>query len=72
MVSLTCSVCPDLVVAAQRIAALNPLISADIYDINHFEELKDKYQIMSVPCMVINDGAPVFGKKDIQQIIELI
>ena len=72
MVSLTCSVCPDLVAAAQRIAALNPLISTDIYDINHFGDLKDKYQIMSVPCMVIDDKAPVFGKKDISQILELI
>lgn len=71
MVSLTCTMCPDLVVAAQRIASLNKNVSAEIYDLNHFPDLRDKYQIMSVPCMVINDGKPNFGKKDIGQILEL-
>ena len=72
MVSLTCTMCPDLVVAAQRIASLNPKVSTEVYDLNHFPDLRDKYQIMSVPCMVINDGKPSFGKKDIAQVLELI
>ena len=72
MVSLTCTMCPDLVVAAQRIASLNPKVSTEVYDLNHFPDLRDKYQIMSVPCMVINDGKPNFGKKDIAQVLELI
>ncbi len=72
MVSLTCTMCPDLVIAAQRIASLNPKVSTEVYDLNHFSALRDKYQIMSVPCMVINDGKPNFGKKDIAQILELI
>ena len=72
MVSLTCTRCPDLVVAAQRIASLNPKVSTEVYDLNHFPDLRDKYQIMSVPCMVINDGKPNFGKKDISQVLDLI
>lgn len=72
MVSLTCTMCPDLVVAAQRIASLNPKVSTEVYDLNHFPDLRDKYQIMSVPCMVINDGKPNFGKKDISQVLDLI
>ena len=72
MVSLTCTMCPDLVVAAQRIASLNPKVSTEVYDLNHFPALRDKYQIMSVPCMVINDGKPNFGKKDISQVLDLI
>lgn len=72
MVSLTCTVCPDLVIAAQRIAAASARVRTDIYDINHFGDFKDKYQIMSVPCMVINENKPVFGKKDIKQILDLI
>ena len=71
-VSLTCTMCPDLVVAAQRIASLNPKVSADVYDLNHFPALRDKYNVMSVPCYVINDGAPNFGKKDVDQLLELI
>lgn len=72
MVSLTCTMCPDLVVAAQRIASLNPKVSTEVYDLNHFPDLRDKYQIMSVPCMVIDGGKPNFGKKDISQVLDLI
>lgn len=72
MVSLTCTMCPELVVAAQRIASVSPNVTTEVYDLNHFPDLRDKYQIMSVPCMVINDGKPNFGKKDISQVLDLI
>lgn len=72
MVSLSCTMCPELVSSAQRIAAGNGKITTDVYDINHFEKLKEKYQVMSVPCMVINDEKPVFGKKNINQLLELM
>jgi len=72
IVSLTCTMCPELVTAAQKIAAENSLVSAEVYDINHFGELKDKYKIMSVPCMVINNDKVVFGKKNIKQLLELL
>ena len=39
----------------------------------HFKELKDTYDVMSVPCLVINDGQKVdFGKKNLSQILSLI
>ena len=64
LVSLSCTMCPELVTAAQRIAAENPHITAQVYDLNHFPDLRERYQVMSVPCLVINDGAQVsFGKK---------
>ena len=72
LVSLSCTMCPDLVVAAQRIAAENPRVSVEVYDIHHFEELKNRYKVMSVPCMVINDEKVFFGKKNVQQVLELI
>ncbi|MDD6661446.1 MAG: FAD-dependent oxidoreductase [Lachnospiraceae bacterium] len=72
LVSLSCTMCPDLVVAAQRIASLNPLVTAEVYDIAHFPELKEKYNVMSVPCLVINQDKISFGKKNIQQLLELI
>lgn len=72
MVSLTCTMCPELVTSAQKIASINPLVRAEVYDLNHFPERKERYQVMSVPCLVINDGKPVFGKKNIQQLLELI
>ena len=72
LVTLSCTMCPDLVKAAQRIAAENPNVTAHVYDIRHFEDLKDRYKVMSVPCMVVNDKDVYFGKKNIQQVLELI
>ena len=72
LVTLSCTMCPDLVVAAQRIAAENPRITAHVYDIRHFEHLKERYKVMSVPCLVINDEEVSFGKKNMEQILQLI
>lgn len=71
LVSLSCTMCPDLVIACQRIAAENPNIRAEVFDLQHFEDMKNKYNVMSVPCLVINDDKVSFGKKNINQIIEL-
>ena len=70
LVSLSCTMCPDLVVAAQHIAALNPFVTAEVYDLAQFENLKKRHQVMSVPCLVINDEQVIFGKKNIQQLLE--
>ena len=72
LVTLSCTMCPDLAVAAQRIAAANPNVTAHVYDIRHFEHWKNKYNVMSVPCLVINDERVSFGKKTISQVLELI
>jgi len=72
LVTLSCTMCPDLVVAAQHIAAENPHITAHVYDIRHFENLKERYNVMSVPCLVINDDKISFGKKNMEQILQLI
>lgn len=73
LVSLSCTQCPELVMACQRIAAANAGITAHVFDLNHYEALKEKYQVMSVPCLVINDGAKVsFGKKNIVQVLDIL
>ena len=72
LVSLSCTMCPDLVIACQRIATLNPNIRAEVYDLQHFDELKKKYNVMSVPCLVINNDKVTFGKKNINQVLDLI
>ena len=72
LVSLSCTMCPDLVIACQRIATLNSNIRAEVYDLQHFEELKRKYNVMSVPCLVINNDKLSFGKKNINQVLDLI
>ena len=72
LVTLSCTMCPDLVVGAQRIAAANPNVTAHVYDIRHFENLKNQYNVMSVPCMVLNNQSVFFGKKNIGQILSLL
>ena len=72
LVTLSCTMCPDLVVAAQRIAAANPNVTAHVYDIRHFESLKNQYKVMSVPCLVVGEEKISFGKKNIHQILELL
>ena len=73
LVSLSCTMCPELVTAAQRIAAENPGVTAEVYDLNHFADLRERYKVMSVPCLVLNDGETVsFGKKNISQLLELL
>ena len=73
LVSLTCTMCPELVTAAQRMAAENPNITAQVYDLNHFPDLRERYQVMSVPCLVVNGGEQVsFGKKNVRQLLELL
>lgn len=71
-VSLSCTMCPEVVMASQRIAAENPKISAEMFDLAHYPELKERYQIMSVPCLIVNDEHVYFGKKSMTDIVALI
>lgn len=76
LVGLSCTMCPEVVLACQRIAADNAQVTADVYDINHFADLRDRYDVMSVPCLVVEraDGSEqvTFGKKNLEQVLALI
>ena len=72
LVTLSCSMCPDLVIAAQHLAAISDKITTEIYDLRHFESLGKQYRVMSVPCMVINHEQVLFGKKNISQVLDYI
>lgn len=71
-VSLSCTMCPEVVMATQKMASLNDNITAELYDLRWFPDLKEKYNIMSVPCLIINDEEVVFGKKNLEAIVELL
>lgn len=72
LVTLSCTMCPELVTAVQKIAAENPSVTAEVYDVNHFLKLREQYRIMSVPCLVVNGEAVSFGKKNLRQVLDLI
>ena len=72
LVTLSCTMCPDLVIAAQRIAAENHSITAHVYDIRYFETIKNHYNVMSVPCLIVDEKKVFFGKKNLVQLVELL
>ena len=72
LVTLSCVMCPDLVIAAQRIAIENPLVEAEVFDVAYYPTLREKYNIMSVPCLVINDEKTYFGRKNLDQLTSLL
>ncbi|QWT17149.1 FAD-dependent oxidoreductase [Collinsella sp. zg1085] len=75
LVSLSCTMCPETVVSAQRIAADNAQVSAEVFDIAHFSHLKDQYRAMSVPCTIIERNGQervLFGKKTLSALLEAV
>lgn len=71
-ISLSCTMCPEVVMGAQRIALENKNVTANMLDLAHFNDIKTKYSIMSVPCMIINDEVVSFGRKSIDDILDEI
>lgn len=71
-VSLSCTMCPTTVMSAGRIAADSRKVRAWTYDLAYYPELKKRYQIMSVPCMIINDEIVEFGKKFVEELLTVL
>ena len=71
-VSLSCTLCPDVVAASQLIAIKNPLVEAEMIDLAQFPDFKNHHTIMSVPAIIVNDGKPSFGKKNLDELLALI
>ena len=72
VVSLSCTKCPDLVIATSQIMGKLEGSKFSVYDIANSPELREKYSIMSVPCMIINDDKVVFGKKNVDELLEIL
>ena len=70
--SLSCTMCPDVVQGCQRIAALNDKITAEMVDLYYYPELRDKFDIMSIPALIIDDSDVVFGKKSLEELLEIL
>lgn len=71
VISLSCTMCPELVMAAGRLAVENSGVEVDVFDINLFPKLREQYKIMSVPCLIYGDKVS-FGKKNIDELLQLI
>jgi glutaredoxin-like protein len=54
-VTPTCPYCPAAVLTAHKMAMENDLIRADMVEANEFPDLTEKYGVMGVPRVVINE-----------------
>lgn len=71
-VSLACHHCPQLVAACQRIAILNPLVTAEMIDAALYPQLVEQYHIERVPLLIVNDKDCYPGQKTIEEIVYLL
>jgi len=59
--SLTCPHCPHAAVMAHKFAMESDLIRADVVDTGEFPHLAQKYSVMGVPKIVINEKVEFVG-----------
>jgi thioredoxin reductase (NADPH) len=71
-VSLSCTFCPDVVVATQLLALRSSFIEAEMIDVARFPEFKKRWNIMSVPAVVVDDERITFGKKGADELLDFI
>ena len=71
-VTLSCTMCPSTVMAAGQIAFHHSQVRADIVDVKHNAALREKYQIMSVPCIIVNGKVAGFGEKNVDELLDLL
>ncbi len=50
----------------------NPLVVADVVEANEFQDLSERYRVMSVPKTVINDRVEFVGVQPEQKVLEAV
>jgi glutaredoxin-like protein len=60
-VTLTCPHCPAAAAIAHKLAVESDMISADVIDAQEFPELAQKYSVIGVPKVVINEKIEFVG-----------
>ncbi len=71
-VSLSCTHCAKLVMAAQRIAAENPHICAHMIDANLYPDIVSRYAIARVPVLTIDGSAVSVGALTMAELCALL
>jgi len=71
-ISLSCTKCPKTVQATQRIATLNKNVEMEMVNIFTFQDFKNRYDIMSVPAIIVDDQHIYFGEKTVEDMLEII
>ncbi len=71
-VSPTCPYCPGAVILAHKFAIECDLVSADMVETSEFPHLVQKYQVMGVPKIVVNEEFSVLGAVPEEKVLEEI
>ncbi|MCD8018130.1 MAG: FAD-dependent oxidoreductase [Clostridiales bacterium] len=71
-VTLGCTKCPVLAASAMAIAAITPMVETHLINIAQFPDYKEKHQIFSVPFLLINGDKTFYGKKNAEELIQII
>lgn len=71
-VSPTCPYCPKAARHAHQFAIENELIRADVIEMTEFPYLVQRYSVMSVPHVVINENTSFVGAQPAEAFIEQI
>lgn len=71
-VTTSCPHCPGAAINASRLAQLNPNIKATVYESQTFGEVAQKYNVSSVPKIVINEENEFLGNQPIEEFLRVI
>jgi len=71
-VTPNCPHCPNAVKTAHNFALYSDKIKADMIEISEFPDLAQKYQVMSVPKVMINEGADFVGSLSDREFLDRI
>jgi thioredoxin reductase (NADPH) len=68
----TCPVCPGLARLSLRFAQVSPRVTADVVVVNEFPEVAQRYQVMTVPKLILNGRAAAEGPVDEVRLLALV
>ena len=71
-ITLTCPYCPKAVEMSHRVAMESDLVTAEMIESSEFPTLVQKYNVMSVPRVIINDKVDFEGSLPEKDFIENI
>lgn len=71
-VTTTCPYCPSAVVTAQKFSMANRMIESYMIEASEFPELSSKYDVYSVPKVVINEKVQFEGAAPEEQFLNYI
>ncbi len=60
-ITLSCPYCPGAVRTAHQLSLANKNVKASMVDANYFQELSIKYEVSSVPHIIVNDKKSFVG-----------